>query len=207
MEGTGTIGGGISCETFRLDGMGTVKGDIRCERRFGFSGKLTGSGDLEAASIEIEGQATLAGRLRGEEIRLVGFAMVRGDVEAETFDAEGGFTVEGLLNAGTIDVRLQGRCRAEEIGCDRIVVRRSARSDWSRLLAWMVPLFQPQLTVRLIEGNEVDLADTTADVVRGDRVKIGSGCDVSAVEYRTELIVHPDAKVGARTRLGGEDRG
>ncbi|WP_309122186.1 polymer-forming cytoskeletal protein [Paenibacillus sp.] len=200
VEGTGTVKGAVTCRSFTLNGMGTVNGDIRCEEGFVVSGKLTGTGGIDAARVGIEGQVTLQGRLRGESVSLNGYVSVRGDVEAEAFDAEGGFAIEGLLNAGVVDIRLQGRCRVADVGCDRIVVKRSSRSDWSRLLALIVPLFQPQLQARTIEGNDIDLCETTADIVRGDRVSIGPGCRIGEVEYRTELFVHPDATVGAKTQ-------
>ncbi|HZG75361.1 MAG TPA: polymer-forming cytoskeletal protein [Paenibacillus sp.] len=200
IEGVGTVGGSLSCAAFRSNGICTVKGDIRSDDRLDVNGKLTGEGVVDAPRIAIDGQATLNGRLRADRIALNGFATIRGDVEAEAFDAEGAFAIEGLLNAGTIDAKLQGRSRAGDIGCDRIVVKRSARRDWSRLLAWLVPLFQPQLSARTIEGNDVELAETRADIVRGDRVAIGPGCEIGEVEYGIELTVHPEAKVGKRTK-------
>ena len=38
-----------------------------------------------------------------------------------------------------------------------------------------------------IEGDDVDLEYTEADVVRGRRVRIGEGCSIGRVEYSESL--------------------
>lgn len=40
-----------------------------------------------------------------------------------------------------------------------------------------------------------------AKTVRGERVKIGEGCEIARVEYYQKLEVHEDAKVGEKIKL------
>ena len=58
-----------------------------------------------------------------------------------------------------------------------------------------------ELTASSIEGDEIELEDTTADVVRGKRVVIGPGCHIKTVEYIDTLDVHEDAEVEKKTKV------
>ena len=41
---------------------------------------------------------------------------------------------------------------------------------------------------------------TTADVVRGKRVRLGPGCHIKLVEYSETLEAHPSAKIDKQTK-------
>lgn len=200
IEGVGHVNGSLECGNFRLQGVGTVRGDVVCTDRLEVHGKLTGEGGVEAPYITVEGQAQWSGRLRGGTVKLEGLVKVKGDCEADRFELDGGLAVEGLLTADEIELRLQGRGQVREIGCRHVRAGRSRRSNRSRLLGWIFPLLKPELHAGVIEGDEIELSFTRADVVRGNRVVIGPGCRIGRVEYAAELTVHPDAKVGARVR-------
>jgi cytoskeletal protein CcmA (bactofilin family) len=201
IEGVSRIDGDLSCERFTLNGVGTVKGSVRSSELFDLNGKMTAFGEIEAPALTVNGHLTLHGRMRGDDVKLNGFAEVHGGCDAERFYSEGGLTVGGLLNAGSVDIFLQGRTQVGEIGGERITVQKSRRKDWSRLLKWVVPRFQPGLRTSAIEGDEIELQLTTAGIVRGNRVVIGPGCKIGRVEYAEELIVHPDSRVGERLKL------
>ncbi|WP_409342453.1 hypothetical protein [Paenibacillus sp. MBLB4367] len=199
MEGVGKVDGDIFCESFKANGVATVKGSIQAAR-FEMNGKLSGEGNLTSLTLLVDGHMSLKGRLHGEEMRLNGMIKVNGDCEAERFNLQGGFTIDGLLNAGTIDIALYGRGQAKEIGGDSIHVKKSNHSSWGRLVSWILPVFEPHLFAETIEGDDIRLEETTAAVVRGNRVYIGPGCGIGRVEYGTELVVHPEAKVNERIR-------
>ncbi|UVI31305.1 polymer-forming cytoskeletal protein [Paenibacillus spongiae] len=194
IEGTAKVRGDLSCETIHVSGLVTVQGSINAAK-FEMHGKFTGIGSLRADTAAIEGHANLRGRLQGDDITVHGVLKLQGDCEAERFTAHGGFAIQGLLNAGTIDIGLKGRGEASEIGGETIHVQRMDRQSGRGLLKRLIPAFNPHLTTGTIEGDEVQLEATTAEIVRGNRVYIGAGCKIGRVEYRTELIVHPDAKV------------
>ena len=52
-----------------------------------------------------------------------------------------------------------------------------------------------------IEGDDVDLEYTQADVVRGRRVRIGEGCSIGRVEYSESLDAW-DGTVGEAVQTG-----
>jgi len=51
------------------------------------------------------------------------------------------------------------------------------------------------LDVEAVEGDELDLEWTVAEVVRGRVVKLGPGCKIGRVEYSESLEVSPQAEV------------
>ncbi|MCD9023883.1 hypothetical protein [Cohnella silvisoli] len=202
IDGVGTVQSNISSVTFDANGMTKIKGDLISEE-LDSDGLMKVEGHLSAGKSIIDGHMTVKGSLRGEQLKLNGVLNVGGDCEIEVFDAEGAFVVKGLLNAGRMNVRLHGRGKAREIGVEFIQVRQASKSAWSRLWRWMLPKFTPELHAVAIEGDDIDLEYTEADVVRGNRVIIGKGCNIGKVEYRSELKVHPSAKVGKGVKTGG----
>jgi cytoskeletal protein CcmA (bactofilin family) len=57
------------------------------------------------------------------------------------------------------------------------------------------------LEVDTIEGDEIYLENTKADIVRGKHVTIGHGCRIERVEYSEELIIEEDAHVGEQEKV------
>jgi cytoskeletal protein CcmA (bactofilin family) len=199
IEGVGKVDGNLTCEYFKAAGVTTIKGNVHAQR-FEVEGRMNGEGGVESGKIMIKGEVRLKGSLHGDDLQLEGLMRLQGDCEAERFIASGGFTIDGLLNAGTIEMGLHARTKVKEIGGESIIVKKSDRKSWSRLFKWMIPAFDPHLTADMIEGDDIHLEETTAGIVRGDRVVIGSGCNIKRVEYRSELIVHPEAAVTERIK-------
>jgi cytoskeletal protein CcmA (bactofilin family) len=200
MEGIGKVDGSLVCETFTQNGIGTVIGSITCFGLCDMHGKLKVEGSIDARELILEGQVRVNGRLQGEVVKLTGMLTVHGDCEADWLQVEGGFTIDGLLSADNMEIRLQARGQVREIGGERIRVTLTRRSNWGRLLGWAVPALQPHLNVQTVEGGDIELTDTIAEVVRGDRVVIGPGCRIDHVEYTQELTVHPTASVGTAAK-------
>jgi len=199
IDGVGKVEGDLSCENFRVNGVAAVRGSIRAAR-LEVKGKMNAEGGIHAPHIQLDGDVSVHGRMTADEIHLEGLLKLRGDCEAEQFTSRGGFTINGMLNADRIDIQLYGRCRVKEIGGEHIEIKKSERSLWSKLFQWLIPVFDPHLTTGLIEGDDIQLEGTKAAIVRGSRLFIGPGCIIDRAEYRTELIVHPDAKVNHRVR-------
>lgn len=56
------------------------------------------------------------------------------------------------------------------------------------------------LEVETIEGEDIDLESTKAELVRGRNVVIGAGCEIERVEYSGTLTVDKAAKVGEQVK-------
>ncbi|MFC5649643.1 polymer-forming cytoskeletal protein [Paenibacillus solisilvae] len=199
IDGAGKVDAELSCQSFVVNGTARVSGAIRTES-FEVNGKMTGKGPLHARLVRINGQVHIEGPLSSDEIKLEGILKLDGSCDAEKFRVHGGFTIAGMLNAGIIDILLHGRGQVKEIGGEQIKVKLGESRSLASVFQWVVPVFAQHLTAETIEGDEIELEETTASVVRGNRVIIGSGCTIGRVEYQSELRVHPGAKVKERIR-------
>ncbi|WP_052475838.1 hypothetical protein [Cohnella kolymensis] len=82
-------------------------------------------------------------------------------------------------------MKLYRDCHAKEIGGGKINVRKASTLNPFNL--FFKPSAYAQLFASVIEGDEVYLENTKADIVRGNRVTIGKGCDIGIVEYKEDF--------------------
>ena len=220
ISGAGKVSGDLKAESLRISGAGKVEGRTDA-LQITVSGSGAFGGEVVAEEMRVSGAARVDGNARVKElkcsgsyrvkdsifaeyVKISGVLRVGGDVEADLFKASGGFEIEGLLTADKVEIGLGGRCHAREIGGERIDVRRGGCRERGILLDGLVRMFSGRGTAELratvIEGDEIHLEDTTAEIVRGSRVEIGPGCHIGTVEYSERLDVHPDAEVKKQTK-------
>jgi cytoskeletal protein CcmA (bactofilin family) len=138
---------------------------------------------------------TVNGRLIGEIANIKGSVSVNGNLEAENFILNGLFDIKGMLNADIAEIGLRyGSSKALEIIGEKITVKRKST---------IIP-FQKNngsLQVQVIEGNEIYLEYTTADLVRGHSVRIGPGCEIRKVEYHDHFSCSSNSSVKEHTKI------
>ncbi|MFL6561038.1 MAG: cytoplasmic protein [Bacillus sp. (in: firmicutes)] len=212
IRGEGTIVNDVDCGAFHVYGTseavenmktGSVKVfgeaevqlDMEAEDTLVMGTMMIG-GNALLKKIKVFGLLEVGGRLTGDVANIKGSISVNGDVEYETFDSSGGFEIKGLLTAETIKVGLRfGTSLAEEIGGGKITVKKRGNS--------LLPFGKEvgSLSAKVIEGDEVYLENTKADIVRGNKVKIGPGCQIGMVEYRDDFSYDPKATVKTTTKI------
>ncbi len=202
IDGVIKVVGDIEAQSFKLNGVVRTTGSVKSES-FECDGTLKVAGSLSAGSMLMNGLVNVEGALSGERLLLNGLLTIKGDCEFEHVEGEGGFDVDGLLNAGSINLKLQGRGKAREIGVESLHIRQGTKSLWSKVWKWLFPKFSPELRAGVIEGDDIDVEYTKADVIRGNRVVIGKGSVIGRVEYKSELKVLPGATIGERVKTGG----
>jgi|SRR5579875_228435 len=216
IRGEGTIVHDVECAAFHVYGTSKLEGNILAN-----SVKVLGEAEIKG-SVEAE-EATVIGTLEigqyarlkkmkiigsleasesisGEKATIKGSLSTNGNVEFETFESNGGFVIKGLLSAETIKIGLLfGDNKAEEIGGGKITVKRGA---------WLIPFTNiplakkaGYLTAKVIEGDEIYLENTKADIVRGTIVKIGPGCQIGLVEYSADFLEDKNATVKTAKKL------
>jgi len=221
ISGAGKVTGDITAEELRISGAGKVLGRVEATQ-ITASGSAVFASDVIAEEMRVSGSARVDGRARVKElkcsgtfkaggsvsseyIKTTGDLRVGGDVEAEIFKATGGFRIEGLLSADRVEIHIGGRCHAKEIGGERIRVARGGWKEKGILLDGLIKLFtgggNAELVTAQIEGDEISLEDTTAEVVRGKRIEIGPGCEIGRIEYSESLDVDPDAVVKEKVKV------
>ena len=167
-----------------------VMGDAKC---------LSG---LRARVANCMGEIEVVGSVNADRVSLMGELRVSGDCNADRFESRGAFRIGGLLSVDHLRVVPWGACRAAEIGGSRIEVRRR-RGFLGILLAWdalrsAIGLGKSdgRLETESVEGDEIFLENTTARVVRGNRIRIGHGCRIDRVEHQGTFSRDADAEIG-----------
>jgi len=216
IRGEGTIVHDLECMVLNIYGSSRIKENVKASAvKVVGEAEIKGNADIKEASVmgtlEIGGQARIeklkikgslevGNSLHGEIAHIRGSLSVTGNVEFETFDSSGGFDIKGLLSADAIKVVLNyGENTVEEIGGGKIMIKRGA---------WLIPFTSIPLskkagflTAKVIEGDEIYLENTEAEVVRGNKVQLGPGCQVGLVEYSTDFIQDRDAAVKASNKI------
>lgn len=169
--------GAVRCEALELSGSAKLADDLTCRGDAEINGKLELAGDFTGADLECSGSMHLSGSAKCADVEIAGKCRVEKDFEADAIRVDGTIQVPGLLNAERIQLYASPNSVLGEIGGSEISIGRdSARRHFHFGEG-------ENLQVRVIEGDTVTLAYTTADVVRGRDVTIGKGCRIGRVEY------------------------
>jgi cytoskeletal protein CcmA (bactofilin family) len=219
ITGNGSVTGAVECDRLHTIGQSVFHHQMKARRvhvtgealfrmnlhvqeSISLTGTVNVHEDLTFNQLRCGGMIHVRGRVSGEEMLLRGQLSVGSDFSAEKLRASGTVNVGGLLNAGSIELRMYGPCSAAEIGGDRITVRLPRLQMF--LQRWFGRRFgpgEPVLTVETIEGDDIELEHTHAGIVRGNRVKIGEGCRIGLVEYRTALDISGQPVIREKRRL------
>lgn len=140
--GEGTVDGDVECSWLKCIGTLDVDGSMKSDRLqvmgtcsfskdvqtefMKVSGTVSVGGDVRLKELRCSGTIETQGNLYGEHLKLNGQLSTLGDCEAEIFTAKAIFEIGGLLNAGQLDIKLYGDCRAKEIGGEKIRINRGS---------------------------------------------------------------------------------
>ncbi len=194
IDGVGKVNGDLDCVEFLCNGTARVKGGLKVQTAR-LNGMVRVGGSLSAERLQLNGQATIGGDMAGDEMDVEGFLRVNGNCAAESFRSRGGFRVGGLLNAGSVEILLNARSKAREIGGGTIRVQRPGLvNPVGKLIRAILPAYS-MLKADTIEGDDIYLENTKAGVVRGTRVTIGPGCKIELVEYQEHFHQEQGAHV------------
>lgn len=223
ISGSGSCQGDVVCRELHVSGSGHLGGRLECTDNLRASGSVHIDGDtaageviisgaghfgasLECGGLRVSGAMHVEGTLRAGEVKVSG-AVRASDVEAESFYVSGSANITGLLNAETVEIEFHGvksPVQIASIGCTSLKAHRSPRFDGGWGLG---RLFRsddkpkPMMEVKTIEGDDIELEYTVAEVVRGSRVTIGEGCRIGRVEYTESLNACESCTIGESVRL------
>ncbi|OPY23848.1 MAG: Polymer-forming cytoskeletal [Methanobacterium sp. PtaU1.Bin242] len=200
INGSGRIDGDLECISLKINGQCTLNGNVKAD-----SVKVNGNnsieGNLEAEKVNVKGTTDIKGNLSADKAETYGSISIDGDCNAEFLKIEGSFRIGGFLNADELELSLYGPSLANEIGGSEITVKKSGKISFLGIKSKIMPDGKNKLTADVIEGDDVYLENTTANVVRGNNVTIGSGCKIELVEYKNDLKMHEGAEVGIDKKL------
>lgn len=206
VNGEAQFTGDIDCLAFRCNGTSKVYGllkstscsingtlDIDGNLDTGtarINGKMEIDGNIKAREIKSFGETNVSGGIAGEEVGLEGFFSVKGNIEAEELHIKGKFRIGGLVNAGSVNLALHSRCEVQEIGGERIRIDRAEGNVLKKLFgSFFLPsdFYEGTLAAETIEGDQIYVEHTTAQVIRGGIVIVGPGCHIGKIEYKERL--------------------
>ncbi|MBP2001754.1 cytoskeletal protein CcmA (bactofilin family) [Paenibacillus shirakamiensis] len=214
IDGVGRVNGNLICEEIECNG--TVKlRNVQVKNQMSVNGSGNVDGCLEGGSLRVDGMLKVRDEIRidhldingmltglrganGEKAEVNGSLKVQGDMQYEVIEVHGSLKVSGLLNAGTIHMELNGGCSAREIGVEQITVRK--RGSLYGILGKITGKFS-YLETDIIEGDDIDVEFTKARVIRGNRIRIGAGCEVDLVEYKESYEADPKSDVSRAVRV------
>lgn len=201
-SGASEIRGGVKAKYVKTSGSSDIKGEVSAEEII-ISGASHIRGDVNTNNIKTSGASEIKGNLSAEKVEISGASEIKGDCNTESFVARGGFDIGGLLNADNVDIELGGKCRVREIGGEKIKVVEGIRvgSSLGRLLNNIFSSERMELTVSIIEGDDIYLEYTRASIVRGNKVIIGKGCNIHTVEYKDSIEINSDAQVVEQKKM------
>jgi cytoskeletal protein CcmA (bactofilin family) len=198
ISGVGNVDGNIKAVRMDIEGTSNIKGNIVCDQMYN-SGSVKVEGQLKTDILKVNGICKVGGAIKSKQIFSYGILKSGADVEAEEFDSEGAFNINGLLNANRIDIKVGYACSAKEIGGEEITV---TKARTMHLGFAMMLIGKPRcLKTELIEGTNISLEYTEANVVRGENIKIGPKCNVDLVEYSGTLEVDSGSVVKSQKKV------
>lgn len=190
--------GSLKSNTGEINGSAAVKGNLESED-INVNGELKVDGNMSVDKIKSNGRLIVKGNVSSGELEINGELKVSGKCEAETISLKGAFNINETLNVEDVNVKLYGPSEAKEIGGSKIHVQKGGGDN--KIMQILAAIFNPlnvykaHLKVDTIEGDDIYLEHTAANVVRGDSVDIGDGCEIDLVEYRTDFKKSPGASV------------
>lgn len=216
ISGSGSITGDVTANTVHISGSGRSEsieaGEIKASGSFHAGGcvkaeiiHVSGSahidGAIEAGEIRISGAFHAGDVITGKTLRVSGSMHAQTGIEADSVFISGAAHVKGLLNAENIEINLNGASKINEIGCERISVRKSGSAGFNLFGIFKMNTGSRSLTANSIEATEAYLENTKCEVVRAKRIVIGEGCEIDRVEYEETLEIHESAVVKEQVKI------
>lgn len=201
VNGEATTIGSIKCEVLKVNGECSIKEDFVAEQ-IKIRGEVIADKVVKTENIKVNGEVEFNSQCSLGDVSILGEAKYKDnmsfnnyknlgeitaykDCEGQSFISTGEVDIRGLLSADNIEIKLNGESFINEIGGSKIDI--SVKRN----------LFARRYVMRcnIIEGDEVILENTVADVVRGINVKILKGCTIKKVEYTNSIEVDKDSIV------------
>lgn len=184
--GDASFNDNLSCDLFKCTGTSVIYGSLEATEI-----KITGTLTLTDRAVSNDGEDGIQAsglHAKAEHIKVVGELHLSGDCQAENIKLNGRLTIAGMLSAEHMTLKIMGPSEVKEMGGSIISVKSGRLND----------LFTGNksiLKAQIIEGDDIELENTEAEIVRGDKIKIGPGCRIGKVEYRSSLQIHPQSEV------------
>lgn len=192
-------------KTVNISEYAKIEGDLDCEAVIfmGNSAESGVQGNVKTSFAKVQGAADIKGSFTSELLKTWGALFVKGDCEAEVCTLKGGLDIEGMLNAENINIQMFWPSKVKEVGGGQIKIKRLPKllNEFKNMVNYFKSDELPILTAETIEGDDIHVEYTNADLVRGDHVTIGPGCQIKRVEYRESFYQDPSARIESQQKI------
>lgn len=187
VSGKGDSLANIEANSIDISGMFKVLGESKVIESINSSGSFKVLKNITANKVNISGTLKCLEGINFDLIELSGWLKCKNDCEGRKIYGEGKINVEGLLSADEIDIKLLGRSNVNEIGGENIKIK-AGKENCFKIFIFNYKQ-KNELICNLIEGDNIEIENTTAKVVRGNNITIGRNCKIEKIEYSGELSV------------------
>lgn len=216
ISGSGSMTGDVIANSVHISGSGRSESieakEIKASGSFHASGRVTAGeihvsgsahigGAIEAGEIKVSGSFHANDVISSKTLRVSGSMHAEGGIEADNVHISGAAHVKGLLNAENIEITLNGASKINEIGCERISVRKSGAAGFNFFGIFKFNAGSRSLSANSIEATEACFENTHCAVVRAKRAYIGEGCEIGRVEYEESIEIHEGAIVKEQIKI------
>jgi cytoskeletal protein CcmA (bactofilin family) len=194
LEGQTAVGGTLTADSLRSEGILDVVGVVEVTGRLESNGSLRTRGPVRAASLDLRGTTHLGG-----DLKVARDLTFRGDLEAPSVAAgsvagEGAVEVPGEVTAGTVDLRFREKSHIGTIRATTVHLAVRSPNPVERVLGRDLPVL-----VTRVEADSVELEGVDVRFVRAPRIILGR--DAHVTEYEGKIVRrHPSARLGPESR-------
>lgn len=188
--------GDVLVESMSIYGNATFRANLKAS-------SVSAFGDLESRGIMDISELKVYGSMKGKVLNIEK-STVNGDIgsaeelNSDSIEVNGELHIEGAMNIGTGVLNIMGHSSVSEIFCQNLKVNGDGGS-YKGILAGLISMGKGgRLDVRLIEGDDIYLENTTCDIVRGKNIKVGRGSRIRRVEYQESLEIFENGEVKER---------
>lgn len=193
VSGSSNVNGDVEAENIKISGSAKIQGKIKTDK-ISASGVFKAFDKVEARKIKSSGVCEFNSDVKCEKIHTSGSININGNCESELFESSGMFKIGGLLNSEVIDIDLGGRCETSEIGGNKINIY--CNKNNFGIFNIFGHFNEGRLFCKVIEGDEIELSNVTADLVRGRNIIVNENCDIKKIEYDDNFENKGNSKIG-----------
>jgi len=194
VRGTLAVGGRFSADEVDARGNLEVEGPLDVRGPFSSRGTLRLAAIAHAVDLDVEGVARFAGAVTVDRTSSVRGVLVAPSFTAGVLRIAGAAHIPGRVRALSVDATFH---EASELGT---IEARSVRLRGTVPgLVDKVFFHERKVVVERIDAESADLAGVDVGLVRAQKVFLGRGCHVTAVEG-TVVSRHPSSTVGPESK-------
>jgi cytoskeletal protein CcmA (bactofilin family) len=194
VRGTLVVGATLSAERLRSRGTLEVEGAVDVRGPISSRGILRAAAPVHAVDLDANGVARFAGVLTVDRT-----CHVRGGLHAPALTAsvlmlEGSARIPGEIRAQSVDATFREASQLGHISARAVRLRGKVPN-----LVDKVFFHERTVVVERIDAESVELTGVEAGLVRAQRIVLGRGCHVTAVDG-TVASRHPSSSIGPESK-------